>query len=46
VFDAAREAGIPVFVVLAGGYAEDVQDTVQIHANTVAEAARVVRLTG
>lgn len=38
VFTAARRAGIPVAVVLAGGYARQVDDTVAIHAATV-EAA-------
>jgi acetoin utilization deacetylase AcuC-like enzyme len=35
VFDAARSAGAPVAVVLAGGYAMDVADTVDIHAATI-----------
>jgi len=34
VFDAARRRGVPVMVTLAGGYAHDVSDTVQIHVNT------------
>jgi len=34
VFDAARRHSVPVMVTLAGGYAHDVGDTVQIHANT------------
>jgi acetoin utilization deacetylase AcuC-like enzyme len=34
VFDAALEAGLPVAVVLAGGYSYDVNDTVEIHCNT------------
>jgi acetoin utilization deacetylase AcuC-like enzyme len=34
VFDLALGAGVPVAVVLAGGYAQNVQDTVQIHCNT------------
>jgi acetoin utilization deacetylase AcuC-like enzyme len=38
VFSAARARGIPVVVVLAGGYAHRVEDTVDIHAGTVAEA--------
>lgn len=38
VFTAARRAGVPVAVVLAGGYARQVSDTVAIHAATV-EAA-------
>jgi acetoin utilization deacetylase AcuC-like enzyme len=39
VFQAARQRGIPVAVVLAGGYAFRTEDTVTIHANTVKEAA-------
>jgi acetoin utilization deacetylase AcuC-like enzyme len=35
VFDAARAAGVPVATVLAGGYAEDVGDTVDIHVATI-----------
>jgi acetoin utilization deacetylase AcuC-like enzyme len=34
VFDLALSAGVPVAVVLAGGYAQNVRDTVQIHCNT------------
>ena len=37
----ALQHGIPVAIVLAGGYALNVEDTVTIHANTV-EAAREV----
>ena len=39
VIDRLRESGAAVCVVLAGGYAEDVRDTVDIHAATVAVAA-------
>ncbi len=39
VFAAARAAGVPVAVSLAGGYAARPADTVTIHANTVAAAA-------
>jgi acetoin utilization deacetylase AcuC-like enzyme len=35
VFAAARAAGTPVAVVLAGGYAVDVDDTVDVHVGTV-----------
>jgi acetoin utilization deacetylase AcuC-like enzyme len=38
VFSAAREARIPIAVVLAGGYARAVEDTVDIHVATVEEA--------
>lgn len=34
--------GIPTVVVLAGGYAHDVKDTVEIHCNTIREAIRYV----
>lgn len=37
VLGACRARGVPVAVVLAGGYAEDTRDTVAIHAATVAE---------
>lgn len=39
VFQALGSAGVPVVVVLAGGYARVVDDTVAIHAATIAEAA-------
>jgi acetoin utilization deacetylase AcuC-like enzyme len=39
VMDAALRCGAPVAVVLAGGYAERLDDTVTLHANT-AHAAR------
>ncbi len=45
VLDGARRLGIPVLVVLAGGYAADVEDTVDIHLNTIREAARAQRRT-
>jgi acetoin utilization deacetylase AcuC-like enzyme len=35
VFEKARAKNIPVAVVLAGGYARQLEDTIQIHANTV-----------
>jgi acetoin utilization deacetylase AcuC-like enzyme len=38
VFGAARAAEIPIAVVLAGGYARAVEDTVEIHVATVEEA--------
>lgn len=40
VLTAARRRGIPVVVLLAGGYAVRVSDTVSIHENTVREALR------
>ena len=41
VFAAARDAGVPVAVTLAGGYAASPADTVSIHVGTVASAAEV-----
>ncbi len=34
VIRTAREHGVPVAIVLAGGYAQSVEDTITIHANT------------
>jgi acetoin utilization deacetylase AcuC-like enzyme len=42
VLDRLRAARAPVCVVLAGGYAENVQDTVDIHAATAAAVAERV----
>jgi len=39
VFDTCRSHRIPVVVVMAGGYANDVDAIVTIHANTIREAA-------
>jgi acetoin utilization deacetylase AcuC-like enzyme len=41
VFEASRSAGAAVAVVLAGGYAVDVEDTVEVHVGTVIEAVDV-----
>jgi acetoin utilization deacetylase AcuC-like enzyme len=41
VLDAASAAGIPIAVVLAGGYAARAEDTVEAHVNTVVEALRI-----
>ncbi len=40
VYRAADDLGVPVAVVMAGGYAADVDRIVEIHAHTVREAAR------
>ncbi|MGD2068162.1 MAG: histone deacetylase [Gemmatimonadota bacterium] len=40
VFDRCAARGVPVAVVMGGGYARDVADTVAIHAHSVLEAAR------
>jgi acetoin utilization deacetylase AcuC-like enzyme len=41
VFEEARKRQIPVVTVLAGGYARRVEDTVQIHVNTILTAKAV-----
>jgi acetoin utilization deacetylase AcuC-like enzyme len=41
VLGLCRAAGLPVAVTMAGGYAEDVNDTVEIHFQTVVEAASI-----
>jgi acetoin utilization deacetylase AcuC-like enzyme len=42
VIRTALTQGIPVAIVLAGGYAESVEDTITIHANTAAVAKDVL----
>jgi acetoin utilization deacetylase AcuC-like enzyme len=44
VFTQCRKAGLPIAVTMAGGYAEDVADTVDIHFQTVAEAVAYARV--
>ena len=39
VLDACRTAGLPVAIAMAGGYGKDIEDTVDIHFQTVALAA-------
>jgi acetoin utilization deacetylase AcuC-like enzyme len=41
VFRVARARNIPVMVTYAGGYAQNVEDTVTIHANTVIAAKEI-----
>jgi acetoin utilization deacetylase AcuC-like enzyme len=41
VFIEARRRGVPVMTTLAGGYARRVEDTVQIHMNTIVAAREV-----
>jgi acetoin utilization deacetylase AcuC-like enzyme len=39
VLESCRDAGIPTAVVMGGGYAENIHDTVDIHFNTIETAA-------
>ncbi len=41
VFRAARAKDIPVMVTFAGGYANNVEDTITIHCNTIAAAKEI-----
>lgn len=41
VLSAARDAGVPTVVLLAGGYARDLADTVDIHAATLEAALQI-----
>lgn len=43
VIEGASTLSIPVAIVLAGGYAYDVNDTVDIHFNTFLEALRIFK---
>ena len=40
VFTAAFERGIPVAISMAGGYGRVIEDTVEVHASTIAEGMR------
>ncbi len=44
VLEGARSRGIPVAVLLGGGYCQNIDDTVDIHLNTIRAAQRVQRL--
>ncbi len=43
VIGEALKQGIPVAVLMAGGYAYDVQDTVAVHLNTIIAAQKALR---
>jgi acetoin utilization deacetylase AcuC-like enzyme len=42
VIEACREIGVPVAITIAGGYGVEIDDTVQVHVNTVRVAAGFV----
>jgi acetoin utilization deacetylase AcuC-like enzyme len=44
VVEEARRLGIPVAIVLAGGYAANVEDTVVIHLNTIKVAEKSAKM--
>jgi acetoin utilization deacetylase AcuC-like enzyme len=41
VLDFAKARGIPIVTTLSGGYAENIEDTVEIHANTIRAVKKV-----
>ena len=43
VFEKVKKRGLPIAVAMAGGYARQIDDTVSIHAETIATAARIFR---
>jgi acetoin utilization deacetylase AcuC-like enzyme len=43
VFEKASGRNIPVAVTLAGGYARQLEDTIQIHSNTIRVAKEFVK---
>ena len=45
IFTAAREAGVPLVWNLAGGYAKNMQDTIDIHLQTLAISDEVYHVT-
>ena len=42
VYEYCRQWGLPVAVIMGGGYADDVNDIVDIHYHSVAQAAKLV----
>lgn len=44
IIEGARRLGVPVVVLLGGGYAADVAETVAVHLNTIRAARRAQRL--
>ncbi len=37
----AKEREVPIVTVMSGGYAQDINDTVEIHCNTIRAAKKV-----
>ena len=46
VLESCRERGIPVAVTMAGGYARNVEDTVEIHLRSIEKAATLLDPSG
>ncbi len=41
VLDFAKSEDIPIVTVMSGGYAKDINDTVEIHCNTIRAVKKV-----
>jgi acetoin utilization deacetylase AcuC-like enzyme len=41
VFNTAKQAGVPVAIVMSGGYARNIADTASIHLETIRQAANL-----
>ncbi len=41
VLASCHARGVPVATVMSGGYASDINDTVEIHCNTIREAKKL-----
>ena len=37
----AKERDVPIVTVMSGGYAQDINDTVEIHCNTIRAVKKV-----
>jgi len=43
VFETCQQVGVPVAIVMAGGYARNIADTVEIHKETIYQAVKLSR---
>jgi acetoin utilization deacetylase AcuC-like enzyme len=41
VLEFARKIGVPIVTTMSGGYAKDINDTVEIHCNTIRAAKQI-----
>jgi hypothetical protein len=41
VLSIAQSLGVPITTVMSGGYAKDINDTVEIHCNTIRAVRKV-----
>jgi hypothetical protein len=46
VLDACLGAGLPLAIVMAGGYARQIEDTVDIHLTTIRLAVEMIGASG